>query len=289
MGGIRITKRECVTCARVFDSMGGTKKCKECRYRNICNHCNIEFISNGERHRTYCDECVTGQIWKSGPRPKHVGKQISESKKAWYKTEEGKLHVKKMKSIMPDKIKSYNKTPAGKVMREKVAKKLSGIIKERIATGIFTPKITNTRTHWDAKIILETGNVKRFRSSWEAVFWNCNQYLEYETVRIPWVDDNKESHSYIADFFDREKNILYEIKPRSTWPTQQEKMQQVIKYCLHNKIKFVWINEQNIFDYIDESQFINSENLKQLQKVKNGIKKDTNYIDSKDGKKGSRI
>lgn len=49
-------------------------------------------------------------------------------------------------------------------------------------------------------------------------------------------------------------------------------MQQIIRYCLLNKIKFIWINEDNILSFINKDDFT-GENLEQLQKVYNGIKK----------------
>lgn len=164
-----------------------------------------------------------------------------------------------------------------KICTDETRKKLSDKLKEKIANGTFTPKITNTRTHWNAIILDIHGKIHKFRSSWEAVFWACNQHLEFETIRIPYIDENGKHHSYIADFYDRELSILYEIKPKDTWLSQHVKMQQAIKYCLNNNITFIWINEKNLLNYIDINSSIYEmvENKLQLTKVLNGITKNT--------------
>lgn len=149
--------------------------------------------------------------------------------------------------------------------------KRSEKMKDKIANGEFTPFITKTWTHWSAKIELPDGTIKKFRSSWEACVWNCHQHLEYEKIRIPYLKDGK-NHNYIADFFDETANKILEIKPVSEWNSQNDKMQQVINFCLKNKIKFEWINENNIMQYIDETKF-DDQNKEQLNKLKSGIKK----------------
>ena len=64
--------------------------------------------------------------------------------------------------------------------------------------------------------------------------------------------------------------ILYEIKPRSSYNTQVEKISKVIEFCKINKIKFIWINENNILKYIDESKIIGY-NRKQYDKMIKGL------------------
>ena len=76
--------------------------------------------------------------------------------------------------------------------------------------------------------------------------------------------------TYIADFYDVDKKILYEIKPASVYLIQQPKMDATIEYCLKNKIKFVWVNEKNMAKYVDKSKFIGY-NLKQYEQMMKGI------------------
>jgi len=278
MGGIRITKKICLKCDNEFDSQGGAKYCIDCRYIKQCLHCKQNFNPGcSSRNRKHCDICQDDRVWARGLFPER-GIKVSNSKKSFFQTDYGKKVASNVGRINSVKMKEYNSNPNTLDSRLIRNKKLSDTMKSKIANGTFTPKITNTRTHWNAKIILDSGIVRKFRSSWEAVFWNCNRYLEFETLRIPWVDEFNESHSYIADFHDKDNNIIYEIKPRSTWPAQQTKMQQIIKYCLDNNIKFIWINEDNILNYINETEFT-GENYKQYQKVINGIKKNKNIID----------
>jgi hypothetical protein len=278
MGGIRITKKICLICSLEFDSQGGAKYCIECRYIKQCLHCKQNFNpGRNSRNRRHCNICKDLNIWKMGKFPDR-GMKISKSKKEFFQTDLGKEIADRVGKINSVKMKEYNSNPDTLDSRLIRNKKISNILKFKIANGIFTPKITNTRTHWNAKIILDSGIVRKFRSSWEAVFWNCNQYLEFETLRIPWIDEFNESHSYIADFYDRNNNIIYEIKPHATWSAQQTKMQQIIRHCLANSIKFIWINEDNILNYIKEEEF-SGENYKQYQKVINGIKKNKNIID----------
>lgn len=95
------------------------------------------------------------------------------------------------------------------VASEEYRKKTSERMKDKIANGEFTPVVTNS---W-ARSRTIVGNLK-FRSSWEAAFWICNQSYEYEKVRIPYTFQGNR-RNYIVDFFDPETNTLYEIKPDS--------------------------------------------------------------------------
>jgi hypothetical protein len=138
-------------------------------------------------------------------------------------------------------------------------------MREKIKNGEFTPNITNSWTHWDAKIKID-GKIKKFRSSWEACFYICNSNLKYEMLRIPYGDK-----IYIADFYDEKNRILYELKPRASYNTQIKKITEIIEYCKENGIIFKWINENNILKYIDSSK-INGYNRKQYNKMMRGLK-----------------
>lgn len=101
-----------------------------------------------------------------------------------------------------------------KSVYELASQKQSQTMKDKIARGEFTPPITNSWTHFDAFIILEDGTRKKFRSSWEAIYWYVNQHLEYETHRVEY-EFNDKVHNYIVDFYDRQNKCLIEIKPKS--------------------------------------------------------------------------
>lgn len=193
--------------------------------------------------------------------PESRRKVISDTLKEYNKTPKGmSQRIKKS-----TRMKEYYSTEAGREEKRKLGLKQSITMKRLIANGDYTPTITNTWTHWDAKITIN-GIVKRFRSSWEACFWLCNQHCEYETIRI-----NSADRTYVSDFFDRTINTLYEIKPRNRYNIEIKKMTALQNYCKQNNIKFVWINEDNIMNYINESLFT-KENMLQLKQLKKAWK-----------------
>ena len=204
---------------------------------------------------------------------KERGEKIREKKLIFYQTELGKLVAKNIGEKNSVLLKEFYKTDKGIENRKKSSVLNSVFMKESIANGNFTPCITNTFTHWNAEI-LYNNEIKKFRSSWEACFWLCNPFLKYEYIRIPYYDKTRNKYrTYIADFYDETNNILYEIKPKSQWEPQDNKMQQIISYCDMNNITFKWINEYNIIDYIDENLFTEN-NIKQLLMLKKGINYD---------------
>ena len=58
-------------------------------------------------------------------------------------------------------------------------------------------------------------------------------------------------------------------------------MQTAIFYCMSNEIKFIWINEMNILNYIDQGLriYAHPENQKQLNKVINAVTKNKGKVD----------
>lgn len=293
---------QCPYCGREFKTLSGLSSHLDTHFKHTtvqdilqyigtqlwnipipaCKYCDKKFIEqyNNKFYGGYnncCDECKKNRIWMKYYDIEARSRKISITRKATNQTAHGREILNYVGKINSKKMKKYFQTEEGKKSILLRSKKNSDTMKRKIANGEFTPHITNTRTHWDAKIILEDATVRKFRSSWEAVFWNSNKHLEFELLRIPWIDLNNINHSYIVDFYDASKNIIYEVKPKSTWSAQDVKMQQVIEYCLINNIKFIWINEDNILSFIDENDF-KGENLIQLQKVYNGIKKNKNNV-----------
>lgn len=174
-------------------------------------------------------------------RDKSYVEKIKQSLKQFYKTNKGKKVRKKQASEAQISRNRFYKTATGKAVQLIARRKQSATMKRKILAGEFTPNIHNSLTHWNAVI-----DGKKFRSSWEAAFYACNRNLLYEKLRIPY--SNK---VYIADFFDSARQVVYEIKPKALFAAQQNKIQEVIRYCLMNDIKFVWVNEANIKKYID--------------------------------------
>lgn len=167
---------------------------------------------------------------------------------------------------------AFFRTP--KETLKKVWKNQSNLMKKRIRDGEFTPCITNTWTHYES-IININGIDKKMRSSWEAFFYLCNNNLEYEKVRIPYTYLN-ENKTYIIDFVDYEKRIIYEIKPDSEIDSDINKTKQehAIKWCKENDYDYKLItnrwfidNKQNIKSLLIK-QSNNKELMKKLERIK---------------------
>jgi hypothetical protein len=156
--------------------------------------------------------------------------------------------------------KKFNNSERGKQIQKEKAKKQSDYLKKQILEGKFTPNVTNTWTHWNAQITIDD-NIYKFRSSWEACFWFCNQQLLYETIRV-----RNGERVYVNDFYDEKNRILYEIKPLSQFNKEIEKINTFINYCLNNNMKFIWINENNIHNFLNINLINNNESAKEQYK-----------------------
>jgi len=214
MGGIRLIEKTCTRCSINYLGIHNQQLCADCKlvgFDRICKFCNNSFIAK-YRYTEHCNECKKSLIWKKGKFPER-GKLISKAKKDFFQSEKGKIIAASVGKINSEKMKTYLLTDVGKKSLKDRGDKISSIMKQKIADGLFTPKITNSFTHWDA--IIDTGNdIKKFRSSWEACIWFSNQHWEYEKIRIQYIGEDSKPHTYIVDFFDPVNNILYEIKPK---------------------------------------------------------------------------
>ena len=180
----------------------GAKVIKDCRYKlyyyidffsktlKKCIECSIEHsieqyqINQLKR----CRSCTKLKRWKQKKHP-NAGLKISNSKKIWFQTEEGKICAKKVGNINSEKMKAFNLTEKGKSNLKSTAEKNSVIMKRKIANGLFVPCITNSWTHWSAFAIINNEE-RKYRSSWEACFAICNSDLLYEKFRIPYIDES---------------------------------------------------------------------------------------------------
>lgn len=200
----------------------------------------------------------------------------SQRMKAFYQTEKGlQTKIKKSRSM----LKFYN-SQKGIRQKQVSAAKQSKTMRYKIQNGCFTPPITNTWTHWNAKIILRDGQIRQFRSSWEACFFYSNQHLEYETIRI-----KRDNRVVICDFFDKQTKTVYEIKPRSRYNIEIDKILTIQKFCFENSFTFKWINENNILNFINVKQLQSDQNNNEqfLKLLKNTtIKKQYNAKHNKD-------
>lgn len=268
----------CNVCLNTFDSwVHNARYCGSCKKLGIysveCNHCKIEFRTNRKSVK-YCEVCSAEHSYLKGKRrPNEVVDKITASRLKWTRSKSGKSFYKKLGMKNSKHLKEYFKTSEGRKQIKKVASIQSNLMKNKILNGEFTPNITNSFTHWVAEIEYD-GQIKKFRSSWEACFWFSNPHLQYETIRIPL----ETGGCVITDFLDSHDRIIYEIKPTSFWRKQQHKIDVIIEYCLQNNYKFIWINERNIMEYVDREKFTGVINQKQLEVMLNGIKSHTNQI-----------
>lgn len=127
---------------------------------------------------------------------------------------------------------------------ESMCRKNSEIMKSKIKNGDFTPCITNS---WSgSKIELEmAGRIHKYRSTWEAFFHICNQHLEYEKIRIPYLYKEK-NHNYIVDFVDFEKKIIFEIKPERCLMNNRVIAKNIYakEWCSKNGFELVTITDE---------------------------------------------
>jgi hypothetical protein len=265
MGGIRLVSKVCNRCKIEYQGIHNQQLCNECKklgFDRTCSHCQKPFISKS-RYTNHCDHCKDSLIWKRGKFPER-GEKISKSKKEFFQTDFGKETAINVGKINSKKMKDYLQTEKGKLSLKKRGKKISEIMKQKISNGTFTPKITNSFTHWNA--IIDTGTeIKKFRSSWEACIWFSNQHWKYEVTRIPYIGFDNKLHSYIVDFFDPVTNTLYEIKPNSHLKDSYLKLEAAKVYCNQNNLHFILISEKELIYYITPEIFF-GENKKQLDK-----------------------
>lgn len=187
---------------------------------------------------------------------------------------------KKLEYVYDNKFCSpgcYHKSMQYRPYNEHTGNLISKKLKERIATGTFTPCIINSLTR-KAISISEYPNNK-FRSSWELAFWYLNKdALDYassfEKLRIQYFSTVKnKNRTYIVDFIDMVNKIVYEIKPSSKVDDEevQNKLTSLEKWCNINKYSLQIIDEtyfiQKIesgetFDFLEKYQ----KNILQLKK-----------------------
>lgn len=127
--------------------------------------------------------------------------------------------------------------------RDRGRRKQSVTMRRKIADGSFTPRQTNSWTHFDAYLLMSGQKIK-FRSSWEAAFFYLTPTLLYETVRIPY-EWNGNTCTYIVDFFDPVTQTLFEIKPIAIQrrPREHAKLCAGLQYAAVNNMRFIIIDE----------------------------------------------
>jgi hypothetical protein len=171
-------------------------------------------------------------------------------------------YKKKNTSLYTCSIKCYRLNYKRYVTPERKIKQ-SNTLKRKIASGEFTPCVTNSWAKSRCEVIIDNKTIT-CRSSWDAYFQIHNPTLKYEFIRIPYISNNKK-HSYIVDFVDLDKKIIYEIKPSIYLNDNLNK----IKIESANK----WaINNNYAFNIIDDNWFIKNYDETLLKDQPNEIK-----------------
>lgn len=223
------------------------KKCKICGKET-------KFQNFTVGYKTYCSLiCSRSDGSKTSPEMIKVAteKRNEKMKELLNDPIKGKEYRDKI-SI---KSKAFNSLPAEKLKR-------SILLKEKISKGLWTPKITNSWTHWDIRI-----DDKNFRSSFEGLFYiyyvlYCSNNVFYEKLRIPYTIDN-ESKIYIVDFIDEENKIVFEIKPKSLTNERVNlaKEKALVLWCDENSFSYKHITEDDLKEYINAMKSRNYEHI----------------------------
>lgn len=178
-------------------------------------------------------------------------------------------HDDKWKANMSVISKKLHKDPEyrKKINTPDANKKRSVTVLNKILSGEFIPNISNRCTHFEIEV-----DDKKFRSSWEGLFYLLNKNCEYEKIRIPYFYENKK-HVYITDFVDYEKRVIYEIKPSSECikPKNAIKIQTGKLWSKENNYKYILLNENWVKENANK---INYDQYPQLyKKLKSFLKK----------------
>jgi hypothetical protein len=246
---------------------------------NKCNHCGCEitkdFILTLDRSLcnlpNWCETHYKEKIWSNIKGSKYsIENNISRSlkRKKWLETEEGKIYKKKIgenNKISTTKWKQ-NQTDEE---RKTTNKKSSESQIKNILEGKFNPQKNYHK--YNSNLCYIDGKVYNFRSSWEVVFFISNNKLKYETLKIPYYKNERQKGIYIPDFIDDINKIIYELKPRRNFVKQQIKMDAGIEWSNNNGYKFIWVNENNLINYINQNDNKDERNAQFYIKVYKGI------------------
>jgi len=177
--------------------------------------------------------------------------------------------------VRKKRVDSVRKTTSTKEYKEKIknsprikeANRQSSIrMKKLIAEGKFTPCITNSWTRWKSFVEID-GVIKKFRSSWEAVFYLLNPHLEYEKRRIQYKNDES-YRNYIVDFEDSNNKILYEIKPINLKDNYKNtiKIKAAQQWCKDNQYEYRIISDEWFFENANKIDYEKNPQLRLLMK-----------------------
>jgi len=222
------TDSNCISKHRtkvLLNSWDGDTKFKNKRIRyidTICRGCGVLYRRSEQSKKRYCGQ----HCWTVNGDYVH--------------TESTKEKIRNSNKLVHNSI-SYKEKYKDVYIASR--KKISETMKRKIASGEFTPCITNSWTRWTATLIDNSG-IKKFRSMWEAAFYSLNLNCKYEVTRISYTFNNT-SHVYIVDFTDDVNKVLYEIKPLSLIANSRNvaKYEAAMDWCAQNDYTYVIIDD----------------------------------------------
>lgn len=138
--------------------------------------------------------------------------------------------------------KGENNPMYGIKMSEESKDNKSKLIKQKILDGTFTPNSNNRNTHWDSYFCN-----KKFRSSWEAIYYSLHTDALYEALRLSY-NYNKKDYVYIVDFINHNTKLAVEIKPSALLNNGREKSKiaALKQWCDNNNYVMNIITEADI-------------------------------------------
>ena len=157
----------------------------------------------------------------------------------------GKLHSEEQNRRLSETRKGSGNPMYGTHMTEEAKLAKSNMMKQRILNGEFTPNSNNRFTQKNVPY-----KDKKFRSSWEVLFYALNPDYQYEKLRIKYAGKDSKDHVYIVDFVNHEKKIAVEIKPKELLNKQNNdiKINALKQWCIDNKYECKIITQYEIRD-----------------------------------------
>lgn len=250
--GEHIRKIHKISCKEYYDEFYKKEE-------GVCLVCgeNTKFV---ELKKGYMQYCSRKCMYKSDKR----NSQISAHMTKFYKTDAGEQYKKMLSDTRMGENNPVHKQT--QETRDRMSENNSAKMKQRILNGDFTPKATNSWANSYCRIPISD---YEFRSTWEAVFFILNPHLQYEKLRIPYIDEHGKRRIYIVDFIDYDKKIVFEVKPSK----ERNKQNNILK---ENSLKN-WCNMNNfVYNVVDDDFF--KENASKIDynkfdpKLKKGMK-----------------
>ena len=208
-------------------------------------------------YRDFCDIicCARYNQQISAKTPRTLESKLKQKNtfNNFLKTPKGKNYLKNLSHSRLGKNNPYYRQT--EETKKNTAIKISKKLKTKIKNGEFTPCVTNSWCHSRIEI-----HQIPFRSCWEAAFYILNPNLQYEKIRIPYIDENGIEKIYITDFVDFVNKKIYEIKPKSVKNINKNilKEKAAKKWCEENGYQYNCISDEY---YIENANKIDYNNF----------------------------